>query len=255
MGSRIATAIGELGAEVKKITRKRRRRSALPEGDAIGRFIALTFSAEQAAELRQHEAVIAAVAALPVPDEARVLRGAVCDALAEVVRGDARAYERALGEVERSLVAFCLAGETGWWSGGVVSTGGPAEVEMARSLTALDLGGYLLRVADRFVPRAKPPAITRKAPERLEKPAHACAGLAPRTPDRIRKPLSAVGGLARGVGEKVVAAVESLGAKLAGPEVEVIVLRRLPGDPPVMPEGSKTFGGVEDWNPYERYER
>jgi hypothetical protein len=38
----------------------------------------------------------------------------------------------------------------------------------------------------------------------------------------------------------------------AEPEPE---LRRRPGDPPVMPEGSKVYGSVEDWDPYERYQR
>ena len=36
---------------------------------------------------------------------------------------------------------------------------------------------------------------------------------------------------------------------------ELLELRRNPGDPPVMPPGSRTYGSVEDWDPYERYQQ
>jgi len=58
--------------------------------------------------------------------------------------------------------------------------------------------------------------------------------------------------------EGVAAAVEAVmqvSEEPAGAEqVEVIVVRR-PGDPPVMPPGSKVYGSVEDWDPYERFQR
>ena len=36
---------------------------------------------------------------------------------------------------------------------------------------------------------------------------------------------------------------------------ELLELRRNPGDPPVMPPGSRTYGSIEEWDPYERYQQ
>jgi hypothetical protein len=54
----------------------------------------------------------------------------------------------------------------------------------------------------------------------------------------------------------LVNAVEKISEEPAGAEeVEVIVLRRNPGDPPVMPPGSRVYGSAADWDPYERYQQ
>ncbi len=144
------------------------------------------------------------------------------------------ALEPLRDDVVRTLRAILCQDASGW----KVAVQG-----LLRHFPRSDAWSALASAAKQLRPKPAPPIVVARAePDEGEAEAIARA----RAPGRGAQPA----GMTAAVDAVVAVSEEAPAAE----EVEVIVLRR-PGDPPVMPPGSKTYGSVEEWDPYERYQR
>ena len=233
----------------------RRRQSPLPGPRDIARFIRQTFPEEQREELaadvdkRGLGALVEALEGLTLPEGLpRLLCEAVCGAWRAAGDRDGRGYKDAVEAVRVACAAACYGGEGYWWGDERVaghdfsSTESEEVVAAAAELTKLDIAGYLLSRGKHFRPRHGPAPVPPKVRDAAEvreqegiesaRRAGRPAEAATTTPD---------------LGEKIVVACEE--ADPVTDEV-LVVRRRRPGDPPFMPEGSKIYGSVEEWDPY-----
>jgi len=216
-----------------------RQRAVLPTSDDLGQFLVYTFAAGRAEKLAGETQavnslapVVAAVAALPVPEAGEALRAAVCEALEAANAKDRAGYRRALERIDEADFAFCDAGEWGWWHG---PAGPPTleEREAAAEVSRLDMGGYLLSVADRFQPRNQQPLLEKSEAQRAAE--QEAAAERARQAARPKQAARASGALE--VGEKAPVAPEA-------PKVS----KRSEGPDPTadFPPMSEVVGSIED---------